>query len=304
MACADCESADTAGTPYCPQCGERLRPEAFAPGSRILRDLGPEQDALVHRGAFERLVAEISTRLIGCPAVRIGEFIEEALAQIGKFLDLDGVALCLLDETTDSLILTHRWIPDSAEPKFPIRHSLSMGETPWLYQQVKNGRTLHVQSLADIPPEAKKERDLFQLEGTSSSMLMPLGSADSPIGCLYVQLRQKTRQWSSADDTLLHFIGSSISRVLERKRMEQTLEQTIEQRTGDLAASLEHMETLNTVLTQASTARDRFLSTMSHELRTPMNAVLGYADMLGGQYYGDLNDKQEEYVAAIATSGN
>jgi signal transduction histidine kinase/ActR/RegA family two-component response regulator len=262
------------------------------------------EKVIEQRLSFERLAAEILAGLIDCPVARIDEHIRESLAQVGNFLKLDGVAVRLLNKTGDCMILTHRWLSDTAKPNFPIGHSLPVSETPWLYAQVRKGGTVRVDDPVDIPPEAQKERELFQFEGTTSSMLVPLGSAASPMGYLYIQVRQENRQLSSADDALLRFIGSSISRGVERKRTEQMLEQTIEERTRELAASLEHMEELNTVLTQASTARDRFLSVMSHELRTPMSAVLGYAEMLGGRYFGDLNDKQEEYVAAIATSGN
>ena len=42
---------------------------------------------------------------------------------------------------------------------------------------------------------------------------------------------------------------------------------------------------------------------MSHELRTPLNAVIGFSEVLGERMFGDLNDKQAEYVTDILTSG-
>ncbi len=42
---------------------------------------------------------------------------------------------------------------------------------------------------------------------------------------------------------------------------------------------------------------------MSHELRTPLNGILGFADLLNQQFFGPLNDKQNEYVKHIDTSG-
>jgi signal transduction histidine kinase len=42
---------------------------------------------------------------------------------------------------------------------------------------------------------------------------------------------------------------------------------------------------------------------MSHELRTPLNAVIGFSEVLQDRLFGDLNDKQAEYVADIHTSG-
>ena len=54
----------------------------------------------------------------------------------------------------------------------------------------------------------------------------------------------------------------------------------------------------------ANDAKSRFLAAVSHELRTPLNAVLGFADILAGEYFGKLeNDRQREYVGLIRQSG-
>jgi signal transduction histidine kinase len=42
---------------------------------------------------------------------------------------------------------------------------------------------------------------------------------------------------------------------------------------------------------------------MSHELRTPLNAVIGFSEVLQDRLFGDLNDKQAEYVGDIHSSG-
>jgi signal transduction histidine kinase len=42
---------------------------------------------------------------------------------------------------------------------------------------------------------------------------------------------------------------------------------------------------------------------MSHELRTPLNAVIGFSEVLSERLFGDLNQKQEEYLKDIHASG-
>ena len=53
----------------------------------------------------------------------------------------------------------------------------------------------------------------------------------------------------------------------------------------------------------ANRAKSDFLANMSHELRTPLNAVIGFAEVLQDQYFGQLNEKQKKYVDNINTSG-
>ncbi len=53
----------------------------------------------------------------------------------------------------------------------------------------------------------------------------------------------------------------------------------------------------------ASKAKSDFLANMSHELRTPLNAVIGFSEVLQDELFGELNEKQREYVDNILVSG-
>ena len=53
----------------------------------------------------------------------------------------------------------------------------------------------------------------------------------------------------------------------------------------------------------ASQHKSEFLANMSHELRTPLNAIIGFSEVLSERMFGDLNEKQEEYLKDIHASG-
>jgi signal transduction histidine kinase len=57
-------------------------------------------------------------------------------------------------------------------------------------------------------------------------------------------------------------------------------------------------------LEAASRHKSEFLANMSHELRTPLNAIIGFSQVLQQRLFGEVNEKQEEYLDDILTSGN
>ena len=42
---------------------------------------------------------------------------------------------------------------------------------------------------------------------------------------------------------------------------------------------------------------------MSHELRTPLNAVIGFSEVLLDRMFGEINERQDEYLRDIWNSG-
>jgi signal transduction histidine kinase len=53
----------------------------------------------------------------------------------------------------------------------------------------------------------------------------------------------------------------------------------------------------------ASRHKSEFLANMSHELRTPLNAIIGFSQVLDERVFGELNEKQAEYINDIHESG-
>jgi len=93
-------------------------------------------------------------------------------------------------------------------------------------------------------------------------------------------------------DRKLQGVFAAARDVTERKRLDQVLQEK----------NLE-LESARAGAEKTNLAKSDFLANMSHELRTPLNAVIGFSEVLQDQMFGKINEKQQEYVGNILTSG-
>ncbi len=93
-------------------------------------------------------------------------------------------------------------------------------------------------------------------------------------------------------DRKLQGVFAAARDVTERKRLDQVLQEK----------NLE-LENARFIAEKSNLSKSDFLANMSHELRTPLNSVIGFSEVLQDQLFGPINQKQQEYVKNILTSG-
>lgn len=60
----------------------------------------------------------------------------------------------------------------------------------------------------------------------------------------------------------------------------------------------------NAALETAEQLKTDFLANVSYQLRTPLSTIMGFAEILGNEYFGKLTDRQKEYSAGIHEAGD
>jgi signal transduction histidine kinase/putative methionine-R-sulfoxide reductase with GAF domain len=127
-------------------------------------------------------------------------------------------------------------------------------------------------------------RDVLLRMGHRALLAVPLISEDHIVGGLVVNRRQPGEFAPEVIDLLRTFATQS-ALAIQNARLFREL--------ADKSNQLE----------VASQHKSEFLANMSHELRTPLNAIIGFSEVLGERMFGELNEKQEEYLQDIHASG-
>ncbi len=73
------------------------------------------------------------------------------------------------------------------------------------------------------------------------------------------------------------------------------LEKKVSEQTSELRQAVINLKALDEMKT-------KFLANMSHELRTPLNSIIGFAEMLHDEIFGELNPTQKDYTNIILNS--
>ncbi len=98
--------------------------------------------------------------------------------------------------------------------------------------------------------------------------------------------------------------------ITEKKKAEELIRQsekslreyseTLEARVRERTAELEKSKVAAEV---ASRAKSDFMANISHEFQTPLNSVIGFTKVLQDRMFGELNEKQDEFLRYIADAG-
>ncbi|HJV10952.1 MAG TPA: GAF domain-containing sensor histidine kinase, partial [Burkholderiales bacterium] len=141
------------------------------------------------------------------------------------------------------------------------------------YPDIENG--------ADVPSVLRANCAATDVK---ACMYAPLIWEDRGIGAIFVGRRYKG-PFSEKEMGLLKTFADQAVIAIQNAR----LFREIQEKSAQLEIANKH--------------KSDFLANMSHELRTPLNAIIGFSEVLSERMFGELNEKQADYLKDIHESG-
>ena len=161
-------------------------------------------------------------------------------------------------------------------PSMPPVRRLTRGHL--VGRAVIDRQTIHVRDLAQALaeyPETTAARFAVQ-----SALAVPLMRDGTALGVIRIS-RTEVRPFTEKQIALVQTFADQAVIAIENVRLFTELQE----RTAQLQIANRH--------------KDEFLANMSHELRTPLNSIIGFSEVILERIFGDLTEKQEEYLNDI-----
>ena len=181
------------------------------------------QQELSHRLQFENLIASLAANFINIPTGNIDRGIDAALAAIAAFSGVDRSYIFLFSDDMQFMSNIYEWCSAGTRPCIGELQNLSLQRFPWFQERIMKLETVYVPRVADLPPEAQAEKDIFTSESIQSILNVPMVYQGKVIGFLGFDSVRQQKQWSDEIISLLEIAGEMFVNVLQRKQVEVVL---------------------------------------------------------------------------------
>ena len=207
----------------------------------------------------------------------LNEFFNYMHSEISQLMPAKNFYIALYDKPTETISFPY-WL-DESDAYIPPK-KFGKGLTEYV---IRYGKSALITQELDNELVRKGETELV---GTQSAIWLgiPLKITDFTIGALVVQDYENPNTYTEKEQKILEVIAYSISRSIERKRLEE-----------DRTTLIKKLEKMNS-------SKDKLFSLISHDLRSPFNSLLGFSEILTKEYESLTNEEIKEYIKAIYDS--
>jgi len=186
------------------------------------------EEELQYRLKFQHLITTVSSRFINLYPAQIDDEIDYTLQKIGIFADADRSYVFQFSDDHKTVSCTHEWCADQIEPVTERIQNASVNAFPWAMKRFLDGQMLLIPRVSDLPPEAIKEKQEFEEQGTRSILAVPMIFSNRVMGFIGLDSVKEDKMWAADTNSLLKIVGQVFANALENKKTGQALQESEE----------------------------------------------------------------------------
>ena len=191
---------------------------------------GPALQAVLDkRLEFERLLANLSARLVALPPERVDDEIRKALKEILEFFRIDHFNLLrLLPGKTHFMVINNA--DADGVPPFPIGIPRPVSLYPWsIKMMVEQHEGFSIARLKDLPEEAAIDRQNYGKHGIRSGSWIPIVALRSSEYSLSIFSASENRNCPEEYIPRLRLLGELFVNTIERSRAELAIREHLDE---------------------------------------------------------------------------
>jgi formate hydrogenlyase transcriptional activator len=185
------------------------------------------EQGMENRLRFERLLSDLSARLINIPSDREDSEIDYGLRQILDFFQVDRAGLLRSLPDRSGYQVLHG-VYSEGVPAVPVRVELPRSIHPWAYEKlVIKHEVVFFSKLEDLPPEAKVDKQTYAHWGIRSNLVIPIVTGSPAVHVIAINSVKRERIWPEELFPRLRLLGEIFVNAIERKKIRLELEQRL-----------------------------------------------------------------------------
>jgi PAS domain S-box-containing protein len=180
--------------------------------------LARAEEALRVRTAFEAFLFDLSSTFIALPEDRVDADMQNGLARVGDFLQIDRITLLELTPNRNELLVAYSWSSPGVANAAPTNTTESL---PWWMTHVLSGDVSLISRVDDLPAEAAAEKDYLRQRGVASAASIPLRVGGEIAGAITFITVHRHISWDAELVGQLRAIGDILWNALKRHQAMQ-----------------------------------------------------------------------------------
>jgi PAS domain S-box-containing protein len=266
----------------------------------LVRDVTDQQSSHRERerlSQFVLLLFRLANRFINLPVHEAHNAINEALGDMGRFVDADRAYLFDYDHEAQTASNTHEWCGTGVSPEIDNLQHIPLSVIPDWFDAHRHGQVMYVHDVHALPEGPL--RDFLKPQGIQSLMAMPLMHGERCLGFVGLDSVRNTHNYGEEETTLLQLFAQMLVNIRLRVEAEEQiheltegLENKVAERTAQLQDSVQQLTTVNLEL-------ESFTYSASHDLRTPLRGIEGFSSLLLKEHAAQLDGQGLDYLRRI-----